>query len=286
MLLECVLKTFNLLKEIEVKKMFRKYKPEVLIHLAAYSGGIEANSKFPADFFFRNSLLVTLLFHYAAINNIKKMIYTMGGCSYPHNAISPISEDQMWNGFPQKESIGYSVAKKAGIVASQVYRKQYNLNSVVLVPGNMYGEFDNFKKEESHVIPAMIRRYYETKIEKKKIITMWGDGSALRDFVYAGDVANIIPWFIDNYNSSEPVNISTSKKTSIYELATTIKKKIDWDGKILWDKSKPNGQAIKIFDSKKLKQLGLNCPTPLSKGLSKTIYWFKKNYKIKKKIRL
>ena len=273
---------FNLLKESNVKKMFIKYKPEILIHLAAYSGGIGANSKYPADFFFKNSLLVSLLFHHAAINKVKKMVYTMGGCAYPHDATSPISEIQMWNGFPQKESSGYSVAKKIGIVASQAYRKQYGLNSVVIVPGNMYGEFDNFKNEESHVVPAMIRRYYETKIKGRKEITMWGDGSALRDFVYAGDVANTIPWFIDNYDSSEPVNISTGKKTSIYELATSIKKIIKWNGKISWDKSKPNGQAIKIFDVKKLNNLGLNCSTSLEKGLSKTIQWFEKNYKAKK----
>jgi GDP-L-fucose synthase len=221
------------------------------------------------------------MFDAAARHGVKKMIYPMGGCSYPATSASPISEDQMWNGYPQPESAGYSVAKKMGIVASQSYRQQYGLNSVVLIPGNMYGEYDNFRESESHVVPAMVRRYYETKLRGEKEITMWGDGAPVRDFVYAGDVAKTIPWFIENYDSSDPVNVSSGTETSIRELAETIKNKMGWDGEITWDTSKPNGQMIKIFDVTRLNGLGLRCDTSLAEGLDKTIQWLEKNYSVK-----
>lgn len=272
---------FDLLRQDQVEQMFEKHKPEALIHLAAYSGGIGANRTFPADFFHKNALFVSLMFDAAARHGVKKMIYPMGGCSYPATARSPISEDQMWNGYPQPESAGYSVAKKMGIVCSQSYRQQYGLNSVVLIPGNMYGEYDNFRESESHVVPAMVRRYYETKLRGDKEITMWGDGSPVRDFVYAGDVAKTIPWFIENYDSSEPVNISSGTNTSIRELAETIKNKMGWDGEIKWDTTKPNGQMIKIFDVSRLNGLGLSCGTTLAEGLDKTIQWLEKNYSAK-----
>jgi GDP-L-fucose synthase len=246
--------------------------------LAAYSGGIGANAQYPADFFYKNALFVTLMFEAAAKHQVKKMIYPMGGCSYPATAISPITEDQMWSGYPQAESAGYSIAKKMGLVTSQSYRHQYGLNSVVLIPGNMYGEYDNFRDKESHVVPAMVRRYYETQLKKETSITMWGDGSAIRDFVYAADVARLFPWFIENYNSSDPVNLSSGTPTSIKDLADTIKNKMQWHGHINWDTSKPNGQIVKLFDVKKLNSLGLSCGTSLEEGLDKTIYWLKNNY--------
>jgi len=271
-------KDFDLLRQEQVEQMFDTFKPEVLIHLAAYSGGIGANRIYPADFFYKNNIFVTLMFDAAAKNGVKKMLYPMGGCSYPAKATSPISEDQMWNGYPQQESAGYSVAKKMGILASQSYRQQYGLNSVVLIPGNMYGEYDNFRNNESHVVPAMIRRYLEAKLRGEKEIMMWGDGSPVRDFVHAEDVANTIPWFIENYDSSEPVNVSSGTETSIRELAETIKSKMEWDGEIKWDVSKPNGQLVKIFDVARLNGLGLRCNISLADGLVKTIQWVERNY--------
>ncbi|QGX41333.1 GDP-L-fucose synthase family protein [Permianibacter aggregans] len=271
-------KDYNLLNFSDCQKMLVDTNPGIVVHLAAYSGGIGANRKYPADFFFKNSLFVTNMFEAAARFGLKKLVYTMGGCSYPAKATSPIDESQMWNGYPQQESAGYSVAKKMGIVASESYRQQYGLNSVVLIPGNLYGEYDNFRTEESHVVPAMVRRYFETKQRGEKSITMWGDGSPVRDFAYAGDVAKLIPWFLENYDSSEPVNISSGTETSIRYLAETIKEKMGWDGTIEWDTSKPNGQMVKIFDVKRLNALGLSCDTPLSEGLDRTIKWFEKNY--------
>lgn len=269
---------YDLLDPREVERMFVEQEPDVLVHLAAYSGGIGANRAFPADFFYRNSLFVSLMFEGAARHQVKKMIYTMGGCSYPASATSPIGEDQMWAGYPQPESAGYSAAKKMGIVASAAYRQQYGLNSVVLIPGNLYGEYDNFRTAESHVVPAMIRRYYEVQRSQATSIMMWGDGSPTRDFVYAGDVARCIPWFIEHYDSSEPVNISSGTSTSIRLLAETIRDKMGWDGRIEWDTTKPNGQMVKIFGTERLRGLGLSCDTPLEVGLEKTITWLKNNY--------
>src|SRR5262249_38267192 len=153
-------------------------------------------------------------------------IYLMGGCSYPATARSPIGEDQMWDGFPQAESAGYSTAKKMGLVASLCYRQQYGLDSVVLIPGNMYGEWDNFRPEESHVIPGLVRRFHEAKESAAARVVLWGTGRAIRDFVYAGDVAAVIPEFIEDLDSDLPINVSSGTATSIAQLAETIKDKI------------------------------------------------------------
>jgi len=271
-------KDYDLMDEAQVKKMFEETRPQIFIHLAAYSGGIGANRTKPADFYFINTILTAYGFEYAAKYGVKKMIYTMGGCSYPSNAVSPIDETQMWNGYPQKESAGYSGAKKMGIVASESYNTQFGLNSTVLIPGNMYGEYDNFKNEESHVVPAMLRRYYEAKLEGKESVTMWGTGTPTRDFVYAGDVAAVIPWFIDHFDETGPVNISSGTTTSIKELAEQIKEVVGYKGRIEWDTDKPDGQMYKIFDTSKMKSLGISCQTKLFDGLYKTAKWLDENY--------
>ena len=271
-------KNYDLTDPIQVKKMFEDLKPDVLLHLAAYVGGIGANSKLPADFFYINNLLTSLAFDYAAKTKITKLIYPIGGCCYPNTAPSPISEQEMWNGYPQKESAGYAMAKKVGVVASLAYKEQYGLNSIITVPGNMYGEYDNFKTSESHVIPATIRRFYEAKINNVDKVIMWGSGKPQRDFVYAGDVASTFPFFIDDYDSTDPVNISSGSTTSIRELAETVMELVGYTGQIVWDTTKPDGQMVKIFDTKRMKDLGLSCPTTLREGLKKTIDWFVKNY--------
>jgi len=270
---------YDLMDPVQVRRMFDERRPEVVVHLAAYSGGIGANRTLPADFYYRNTLLTALVFEEAAHRKVKKLLYTMGGCSYPATATSPIDESQMWNGYPQPESAGYSAAKKMGIVASTSYRKQYGLNSVVLIPGNMYGEFDNFRNEESHVVPAMVRRYFEARLKNQDAVMMWGSGAPSRDFVYAGDVAASIPYFIEHYDSSEPVNLSSGTSTTIRELAETIKDLTGFKGDIVWDKTKPDGQMIKIFDVTRMKGLGLACDTPLRQGLKRTIDWLGRNYK-------
>lgn len=271
-------KDYDLMEAFQVKKMFEDLNPEILVHLAAYSGGIGSNRKYPGDYYYKNTILTAHCFEYAARYGVKKMIYTMGGCAYPHDATSPINEEQMWQGYPQEESAGYSSSKKMGIVASRSYRTQYGLNSTVLIPGNMYGPFDNFRNEESHVVPGMLRRYLEAKRRGDKEIVMWGTGAPVRDFVYAGDVAALIPWFIENYDETGPINLSSGTTTSIRELAESIKEMVGFEGEIKWDTDKPDGQMVKIFDVSKMKSFGLSCPTRLAEGLKITAEWLEKNY--------
>jgi len=278
-------KKYDLTKYKNWEKLFKYFKPDYLVHLAALSGGIEINSIKPANFFFINSLLVANAFENAAKSKVKKIIFPFGGCSYPATSSSPIEEKKLWEGYPQINSEGYSVAKKTGVTAAYSYKKQYNIDTLLIIPGNMYGEFDNFRKEESHVIPALIRRFYEAKIRNKKYVEIWGSGSAKRDFVYVGDVAKTIVNLMGNlkaYNS--PINISSGKKISILQLAKIIQKKIDFKGEIVWNLNKPEGQKVKIYSIKKLKSLKKNLNfTSLDEGLNKTISWFVDNYSKKNK---
>lgn len=269
---------YDLMNPAEVRRLFDDQRPDAVVHLAAYVGGIGANRDFPASFFYRNTLLTALMFEAAAERGLKRLLYPMGGCSYPAQARSPIDESQMWEGYPQKESAAYSTAKKMGLVAADAYRQQRGLSSVVIIPGNMYGEYDNFRYAESHVVPALVRRYHEAKLSAAPSVTAWGTGRATRDFVYAGDVAALIPFFLEEYEGTEPVNISSGSTTSIRELIETIRTLTGYPGEIAWDATKPDGQLEKIFDVSRMKALGLACPTPLDAGLRRTIEWFQAHY--------
>ena len=274
-------KDYNLLKASNYDKMFKDTKPDYFIHLAAYSGGIEANRKYQADFYYINNLITTYGFEYAKKYNIKKMIYTMGGCSYPNSASSPINEKDMWNGLPVNTSLGYSFAKKMSIIAAICYKEQYGLNSQILIPGNMYGEFDNFNLYNSHVISAMIRKFYEANLNNLDEIKFWGTGKPKRDFVYAGDIAKGILFFLNKSKFSGPVNLSSGKSISIQKLAHLLKNISGYKGKISWDLTKPDGQEIKIFDTKKMHELGFKTSVDINSGLIKTYKWFSDEYRKK-----
>jgi GDP-L-fucose synthase len=269
---------YDLMDRSAVRRMFDDTSPDVVVHLAAYSGGIGANRAFPADFYFQNTILTALTFEEAARRKVRKLIYTMGGCSYPAQAKNPIGEDQLFTGYPQAESAGYSTAKMMGVVAARSYKQQYGLNATVLIPGNLYGEFDNFRHSESHVVPAMVRRYFEAQRDGKPFVEMWGTGAPTRDFTYAGDVAECIPYFIDSFDEVGPVNLATATSTSIRALAETIARLVRYDGEIRWDTSKPDGQMVKIFSNERMKALGLQCCTSLEEGLRRTIHWLERNY--------
>jgi GDP-L-fucose synthase len=269
-------KDYDLLKPGEPERMLKDVRPDAVIHLAAKVGGIIANRDFPADFYCENVVLNTLTFDACFKAGVKKYMGLIGGCSYPSTAPSPIPEEQMWNGYPQVEAAPYSIAKRILLVQSDSYRRQHGFNSVVLIPGNVYGEHDNFNPQYSHVIPALIRRFIEAKEAGKPSIQCFGSGRPTRDFVYAGDVAALIPWFLVNYNTSEPINISSGTRITIRELAETIRKVTGFPGALEWDTSKPDGQMDKIFGVKRLHALGLQCPTPLEEGLRRTADWFVK----------
>jgi GDP-L-fucose synthase len=269
---------YDLMDRGAADQMLDDVRPDVLVHFAAYSGGIGANRAYPADFYYRNTILTANVFDSAARHRLSKLVYPMGGCSYPAAATSPIDETQLFQGYPQEESASYSTAKMMGLVAARSYRKQYGLSAAVIIPGNMYGEYDNFALLDSHVVPAMIRRYYEARLSGARSVEMWGTGTPSRDFVYAGDVARCIPTFIDTFDEVGPVNVSTGMATTIKELAEMIARVTGFDGEIRWDKSKPDGQMVKVFATGRLKALGLSCDTPLSAGLRKTADWLIRNY--------
>ncbi len=265
---------YDLLKPDVPDRLMRDIGPDCVVHLAATSGGIVDNARRPADYLYENLAMNTAVFEAAYRHGVSKFLTLMGGCSYPAAASSPISEDQMWNGLPQIESAGYSMAKKMLLIQSWAYRQQNGFNSVVLIPGNVYGEWDNFNLEQAHVIPALVRKYMEAQEAGHHRMTAFGSGHPTRDFVYAGDVAATIPWFLANYDSSEPVNISAGRRISIRQLAETVKRITGFTGEIVWDESRPDGQMDKIFDVTRLHQLGLSCDTPLEEGLRRTTDWF------------
>ncbi len=269
---------YDLTDPAQVERMFAAEKPDIVIHLAGYVGGIGANRAWPASFFHQNLLMMALVFDAAARHYARKLIYPIDGCCYPATATSPIGEDQMWQGYPQPDSAAYASAKKMGLVASEAYRQQHGLHSVVVIPGNLYGEYDNFRVKESHVVPALVRRFLSAKRACVQEVVCWGTGRPARDFVYAGDVAATFPFFIEQYDSSDPVNLSSGVRTPIRELAETIRDLTGFHGDLVWDASKPDGQLDKVFDVTRMKSLGLDCPTPLREGLRKTISWFEANY--------
>ncbi len=280
-------KDYNLLEQNEVRKMFDDVKPEIVIHLAALSGGIKTNMEIPADFFYKNLIMQTIVMHEACNSGVEKYLTCMGGCSYPSTAPSPINEDEMWNGFPQIESAGYSVAKKMNIVQAWAYRKQNNFNAIVTIPGNLYGPYDNYNLNDSHVIPALIRKIYEAKMRGDKKIPAWGSGKPVRDFVYVKDVAKALIVTLENYDGDEFSNISSGTQVTIKELYDTVVEVMGFEGEVDWDTSKPDGQIFKGFDVSRMKKLiNFSCDTSLQDGLNETIKWFTENYNKPGAIRL
>lgn len=258
--------------------MFAEIRPEVVLALAGYVGGIGANRDFPSDFYYRNLMMNTMTIREARLAGARKLLAVMGGCSYPASAPSPIREERMWEGLPAAESAPYSMAKKMALIQAEADRRQHGFDAIVLVPGNIYGEHDNFELASSHVVPALIRKFYEAGLRGDPTVTLWGTGAPTRDFVYAGDVAALFPWFLDNYSCSEPVNLSTGVSTSIRELALLVRELTGYGGELVWDASQPDGKKFKIFSADRLSSLGLSCPTPLREGLERTVRWFRENY--------
>lgn len=269
---------YDLLRQGDVGKMFRELQPEVVFHLAAYVGGILANRDKPADFCYRNLVLGAEVIHQAQQAGVKKYITLMGGCSYPAQAPSPIEETQLWQGYPQPESAPYSLAKAMAHELAKAYRRQYGLNAIVLVPGNIYGPHDNFDLQGSHVIPALIRKYIEAKERGDAQVVAWGSGKPLRDFIYIGDVCEAVLLAVRNYDGPDLINISSGRRTSIRELVELVAELTGFQGRVVWDGSKPDGQMDKGFAVERMKKiLGFTPRTSLREGLQNTITWFLAN---------
>lgn len=270
--------SFDLLEQAQVRRLFSETRPEIVFHLAGLIGGIGANRERPADFNYQNLVMGTTVLHEAWRAGVKKFITLMGGCSYPAKASSPIKETDLFNGYPQVESAPYSLAKAMSSVQAEAYRRQHGFNAVVLVPGNLYGPHDNFDLKNSHVIPALIRKYTEARDAGAAEVSAWGSGRPVRDFVFVKDACEAILLSAETYDSPDLINISSGTPVTIRELTEMIAELVGFTGRVVWDASKPDGQMEKVFDVTRMKQrLGFECRTTLHDGLRQTIEWFKAN---------
>lgn len=269
---------YDLTLETNVECLFKDFKPDIVIHLAGLVGGILANKERPAEFFYQNLMMGTFTMHYAWKHGVEKFVAAGAGCGYPEHAPIPLKEESFWNGFPQWESAPYSLAKRMLHIQSIAYERQYGFKSIITIPGNIYGPYDNFDLRNAHVIPALVRKFIETVEEGKDQVVVWGSGRPTRDFVYAGDVAEGILLAAEKYNRSELVNISSGVETSIKEVVEMLTELTGFEGKIIWDTSRPDGQARRCFDISKVKHdLGFEARTSLREGLKKTLDWYREN---------
>lgn len=269
---------YNLVRMACVKKVYKDAKPDIVIHLAAKVGGIVANSENPGEFFYDNLMMGVQMMDIGRRVGIEKFVAIGTICSYPKFTPVRFKEDHLWNGYPEETNAPYGLAKKMLLVQSQAYRQQYGYNSVFLLPVNLYGPGDNFDLRSSHVIPALIKKCVDAKAKDLPEITAWGTGKPTREFLYVEDAADGIVSATQKYDKSEPVNLGAGFEITIKKLAELIADLTGFKGKIVWDKSKPDGQPRRCLDtSKAKKEFGFVASTSLRSGLKKTIEWYKKN---------
>ena len=268
-------KNYNLIHLEAILDMLNDARPDVIIHLAGSVGGIGANLKHQADYFYENLMMGTQLLHESYKANVGKFVAIGTICAYPKFAPIPFKEEDLWSGYPEETNAPYGLAKKMMLVQSQVYRSQHGYNSIYLLPVNLYGPRDNFDLETSHVIPALIRKCLTAKENGAKSIEAWGDGSPTREFLYVEDGAEGILLAAERYNGDQPVNLGSSFEISIKELVETIVEATDFDGEIDWDASKPNGQPRRKLDVTRAKELfGFESRVQFAEGLRRTVDWY------------
>ena len=249
---------------------------DTIIHLAANVGGIGANRAHPAEFFYDNLMMGAQLIHESWRAGVGKFIAIGTVCAYPKYAAIPFQEDELWNGYPEETNAPYGLAKKMMLVQSQAYREQYGFNSIFLLPVNLYGPGDNFDLATSHVIPALIRKCVEATDRGDAQVVVWGDGSPTREFLYVDDAAEGILLAAERHNSSEPVNLGSSFEISIRDLVTTIVRHTGFQGDVVWDTSKPNGQPRRKLDVSRAKRaFGFESSTSFEAGLAATVAWYR-----------
>jgi GDP-L-fucose synthase len=272
---------FDLVNPVDIQRMLDLSQPDMIIHLAALAGGIGANRARPADFFYINLMMGVPLMHEAWKRNVEKFIAIGTVCAYPKFTPVPFKEENLWTGYPEETNAPYGLAKKMLLVQAQAYREQYGFNAIYLLPVNLYGPRDNFDLVTSHVIPALVRKCIEAQEHGDKEVVLWGDGSPTREFLYAKDAADAILNATEFYNSSEPVNIGSGQEISIKELAEMIAYLSGFQGKLVWDTTKPNGQPRRALDtSRAAEYFGWRARTPFEEGLRETIAWYRLNRKI------
>jgi len=258
-----------------IKKMYRDAKADIVIHLAAVVGGIGANRENPGSFFYDNLIMGIQLIEQARLTGIEKFIALGTICAYPKFTPVPFKEEDLWNGYPEETNAPYGLAKKMLLVQSQAYRQQYNFNSIFLLPVNLYGPGDNFDPKSSHVIPALIKKFHDAKIDNHNEVIVWGTGKATREFLYVEDCAEAIVLATEKYDKPDPVNIGAGFEISIKDLAEKIKDIIGFKGKVVWDITKPDGQPRRCLDTTKAeKEFGFKAKVKFDEGLKKAIDWY------------
>ncbi|WP_373535714.1 GDP-L-fucose synthase family protein [Microcoleus sp.] len=251
---------------------------DIIIHLAAHVGGIGLNQLKPAELFYDNLMMGAQLIHAAYETGVEKFVCVGTICAYPNLTPVPFKEDDLWNGYPEVTNAPYGIAKKALLVQLQSYRQQYGFNGIYLLPVNLYGPEDNFDPKSSHVIPALIRKVYEAQERGDKTLPVWGDGSPSREFLYSTDAARGIVMAAQSYNESDPVNLGTNSEVKIRELVETICELMGFEGEIVWETDKPNGQPRRCLDTQRAKErFGFVAEMGFKEGLRNTIDWYRKH---------
>jgi len=275
-----IFKTFEELDLTDQKAtldFFQKEKPEYVFLAAAKVGGIQANSTQPAEFIYQNLAIETNIVNSAYLSGVKKLLFLGSSCIYPRDCPQPIKEEYFMTGPLEETNKAYAVAKIAGIIMCQSYNRQYGTKFISVMPTNLYGPGDNFDLNSSHVLPALLRKFYEAKANNTKEVVMWGTGSPKREFLHIDDLADACLFLMNNYADGEIVNIGTGEDLSIKELAEMIKKIVDFSGEIVSDTSKPDGTPKKQLDVSKLHDLGWKHKIELEEGIKSTYEWFKEN---------
>ncbi len=266
---------FDLREKEAVVRLFQQTKPDMVIHLAAVVGGIGANRKYPGRFFYDNSIMGIQLLEHARRFDVKKFVGIGTICAYPKFTPVPFKEENLWNGYPEETNAPYGLAKKMLLVQAQSYRQEYGFNAIYLLPVNLYGPGDNFDPESSHVIPALIRKILEAKLEEKKKIVAWGTGNASREFLYVEDAAEGILLAAERYDRPDPVNLGSGEEITVRNLAYLIRELTGFTGEIEWDTSQPDGQPRRCLDTSRAQaEFHFKATTSLREGLSKTIHWY------------
>jgi GDP-L-fucose synthase len=259
-------------------RLFADAKPELVFHLAAEVGGIGANRANPGRYWYANLMMGAHVLEQSRLNDVRKLVIAGTVCAYPKFTPVPFNEDELWNGYPEETNAPYGVAKKAVLVGGQAYREQYGLNAVYLLPANLYGPRDNFHPTNAHVIPDLIRKMSDAQARGEREVVLWGDGSPTREFLYVDDAAEGIVLAALRYDQPEPVNLGTGEEVSIKHLAELIGEATGYEGEIVWDTTKPNGQPRRKLDTTRAKELfGFEAKTPFREGVARTVAWYREH---------
>jgi GDP-L-fucose synthase len=271
-------KEVDLRNQAAVASFFAEAKPEYVFLAAAKVGGILANSTYPAEFIYDNLMIQSNVIHQSYVHGVKKLLFLGSSCIYPKFAPQPMREERLLTGELEPTNEPYAIAKIAGIKMCQSYNRQYGTNFISVMPTNLYGPGDNFDLETSHVLPALIRKFHEAKINNRDYVELWGTGAPRREFLFVDDLADACFFLMKHYGSSEIINIGTGEDLTIQELAALVSEVVGYKGEVSWDTAKPDGTPRKLLDVSKLTALGWRAQTNLREGIERTYAWFKQNY--------